>query len=235
MPQTLSPALSAILKDQSPQEVLQVGLGDFDLTLSACQTLNTLDDAAMTLLTSTCLQHAEFLKEVRKRNVEALMDMVELSWTPADEVLPDLYFQNRSVDLAIINEVGPFDQALVTLYYVDKMLASRGTLVINNADTPVMKKLCQYLVNEREYSLQQTLGDKPKDALLPRLLRRQFHRAPVFVKNTVKTVINPDLLRLDDDPRLHGSMVVLTGPVAEGDIDMDFDTLLESILEEEGQ
>ncbi|PAV27086.1 hypothetical protein CF392_02845 [Tamilnaduibacter salinus] len=227
--------LTSVIRDQTPQEVLQVGLGDFDLTLSVCQTLNTLDDTALTLLTGTRLQHAEFLKAVRQRNVDALMDVVELNWTPADEVLPDLYFQNRSVDLAIINEVGPYDQALVSLYYVDKMLASRGTLVIHNADTSVMKTLCQYLVNEREYTVQHTLGGKPDDALIPRLLRRQFHRAPGFVKNTVKTVIHPDLLRLDEDPRLQGSMVVLTGPVAEGDIDMDFDTLLESILEEERQ
>ncbi|MDX1755690.1 MAG: hypothetical protein R3175_06505 [Marinobacter sp.] len=224
--------LTTVIREQAPQEVLQVGLGNFDLTLSVCRALNDLDNSALTLLTPNLIQHSDFLKEVTKRGVETLMELVELNRTPADEVLPDLYFQNRSINMAIVNDMGQFDQALVALYYVDKMLVSRGTLVINNANNPVMRKLCHYLVAEREYSLQRTFGGAKGEALLPRLLRSQFHKAPEFVKNTMKTLINPDLLRLDEDPRLQGSMVVLTRRVEEGEIDMDFDTLLESIMNE---
>ncbi|MEQ9545561.1 MAG: hypothetical protein RIK85_06105 [Marinobacter sp.] len=230
--QPRSSFVTSIIEEHAPQEVLQLGLGDFDLTLSVCRVLNTLDNSALTLLTPNLLQHSEFLKETRKRNVETVMDLVELNRTPADEVLPDFYFQNRAINLAIINEVGPFDQALVAIYYVDKMLVSRGTLILNNADTPVMRKLCRYLVSQREYTLQQTLGGVKNGSALTRLLRRQFNKAPGIVKNTVNTLINPDLLMLDDDPELQGSVIVLTRRAEEGEIDMDFDTLLESIMSE---
>lgn len=224
--------VTSIIEKQAPQEVLQLGRGDFDLTLSICRALRALENSALTLLTPNLLQHSEFLKETRKRNLETVMDLVELNRTPADEVLPDFYFQNRAINLAIINEVGPFDQALVAIYYVDKMLVSRGTLILNNADTPVMRKLCRYLVTEREYTLQQTLGGVKNGSALTRLLRRQFNRAPKVVKNTVNTLINPDLLMLNENPELQGSMIALTRRAEEGEIDMDFDTLLESILSE---
>lgn len=232
LPPSKTSFVTAILKQQAPQEVLQLGLGDFDLTLSVCEALNTLENSALTLLTPSLLQHSDFLKEVQKRHLGSLMDLVELHRTPADEVLPDLYFQNRSVNLAIINDIGHFDQALVALYYVDKMLISRGTLVLNNADTPVMRKLCRYLVNEREYTIQQTLDSGSNESWLTRLLRSQLNKAPKTLKNTARNLINPDLLMLDEDPRLQGSMIALTRRVEEGDIDMDFDTLLESIMNE---
>lgn len=222
--------VTSLIEEHAPQEVLQLGLGSFELTLAVCKALNALDNAALTLLTPSLIQHSDFLKEVKKRDVEPLMDLVELNRTPADEVLPDLYFQNRSINFAIINEIAQFDQALVALYYVDKMLMSRGTLILNDADKPVMRKLCHYLMTEREYTIQQALDTAEQAPLLGRLLRSQFNRAPGFVQDAVRTLINPDLLMLDEDPRLQSPMIALTRRVEEGEIDMDFDTLLESIM-----
>ncbi len=222
--------ITSLIQEHAPQEVLQLGLGSFELTLAVCQALDALGNSAMTLLTPNLIQHSDFLKEVKKRDAEALMSLVELNRTPADEVLPDLCFQNRSIDLAIINEISQFDQALVALYYIDKMLVSRGTLIINEADSPVMNKLCQYLVTEREYTLQSSLDSTKSEPIPLRLLRSQYSKAPKVVQDTVKTLFNPELLKLDQDPRLMGSTVALTRRVEEGEIDMDFDTLLESIM-----
>ncbi|UZE94592.1 class I SAM-dependent methyltransferase [Alkalimarinus alittae] len=224
--------ITTLIKEHAPQDTLQLGLGNLDLTLSVCQALNQLDNAALTLITPSLSQHSSFLKEMNKLKIGMLSDLVELIRTPADEVLPDFYFQNRTIDLAIINENEAFDQALVAFYYVDKMLVSKGTVIINDADSPVMKKLCRYLVTEREYTLQRTLESTKKGPVVSRLLRKQFNRAPEIIKNTVKTFINSELLISDEDLGLECSMVALTKRAEEGEIDMDFDTLLESIINE---
>lgn len=224
--------ITTLINEHVPEDTLQIGLGNLDLTLSVCQSLNDIDNAALTLITPSLTQHSSFLKEMNKLKEGMLSDFVELIRTPADEVLPDFYFQNRSIDLAIINESGAFDQALVSFYYVDKMLVSKGTVIINNADTPVMKKLCRYLITEREYTLQKTLGSHKKGRVITRLLRSQFNRAPNIIQNTVKTFINADLLISDEELGLECSMVALTKRAEEGEINMDFDTLLASIINE---
>lgn len=224
--------IASLIKEHAPQDTLQLGLGNLDLTLSVCQALNDIDNAALTLITPTVSQHSTFLKEMNKLKLGMLSDLVELIRTPADEVLPDFYFQNRTIDLAIVNDADAFDQALVAFYYVDKMLVSRGTVIVNDADTPVMKKLCRYLVTERGYSLQRSLESTKKGPLVGRLLRNQFNRAPEFIKSKIKRVVNSELLMTDEDLGLQCSMVALTKRAEEGDIGMDFDTLLESIINE---
>lgn len=224
--------VTSLITQHKPQDTLQLGLGNLDLTLSVCQSLNEIDHAALTLITPSVSQHSSFLKEMNKLKIGMLSDLVELIRTPADEVLPDFYFQNRSIDLAIINGGEAFDQMLVAFYYVDKMLVSKGTVIINDADTPVMKKLCRYLVTERDYTLQKALESTTKGPFVGRFLRNQFNRAPDFIKNRVKTLVNSELLMTDEDLGLKCSMVALTKRTEEGEIDMDFDTLLESIINE---
>ncbi|WP_250658077.1 hypothetical protein [Alkalimarinus coralli] len=224
--------VTSLIDEHAPQDTLQLGLGNLDLTLSICQSLNKIENAVLTLITPSVSQHSSFMKEMNKLKLGLLNDLVELIRTPADEVLPDFYFQNRTVDLAIINESGPFDQALVAFYYVDKMLVSRGTVIINDADTPVMKKLCRYLITERGYTFQKALENPKKAPLITRLLRSQFNRAPGFIKETAKIIFNSELLMPDEEIGLQCSIVALTKRVEEGDIEMDFDTLLESIINE---
>jgi hypothetical protein len=224
--------VTTLLHEHKPQNTLQLGLGNLDLTLSVCQTLNAIDNAALILITPNIAQHSRFSIEFNKLKEGFLTDLVELIRTPADEVLPDFYFQNRSIDFAIINESAPFEQALVAFYYVDKMLASRGTIVINDVDTPVMRKLCRYLITERDYTVQNTLNSVSKGPLISRLLRNQFNKAPDFLKDKIKMFVNAELLLTDEDLGLQCSSIALTKPAAEGEIELDFDSLLESIINE---
>ncbi len=230
--ETQTSFVTSLITQHKPQDTLQLGLGNLDLTLSVCQSLNEINNAALTLITPSVSQHSNFLKEMNKLKVGMLSDLVELIRTPADEVLPDFYFQNHSIDFAIINASDAFDQMLVALYYVDKMLVSKGTVIISDADTPVMKKLCRYLVTERGYTLQKSLESTVKSPVVGRFLRSQFNRAPTFIKNRVKAFVNSELLITDQDLGLQCSMIALTKRREEGEIDMDFDTLLESIINE---
>ncbi|WP_139173228.1 class I SAM-dependent methyltransferase [Marinobacter mobilis] len=224
--------VASVISEQTPQEVLQLGLGSMDSTLSVCEALDAIDNSALTLITPTVGQHSTFIREMNKRQDGLLGELVELIRTPADEVLPDFYFQNRSIDLAIINDTGQFDQALVALYYVDKLLASKGTIILNNADNPMIGKLCRYLVSERGYTVQSTLGQPKQTPLAVRILRAQFNRAPGFIQSRIERLINPELLTSGDEPGLDCSTIALVKPVQEGEVDMDFDTLLESIMNE---
>ncbi|MFD2230445.1 class I SAM-dependent methyltransferase [Alkalimarinus sediminis] len=224
--------VTSLIKKHQPQDALQIGLGNLDLTLAICHELNDIDDAALTLITPSLSQHSSFLKHMNKVKVGMLSDLVELIRTPADEVLPDFYFQNRTVDMAIINGGEAFDQMLVAFYYVDKMLVSKGTVIINDADSPVMKKLCRYLVSERDYTLQTSLESADKPPVIGNFLRKQLKRAPGFISDKVKMFVNPELLVSDEELGVQCSTLALTKPIDEGEIDMDFDTLLESIINE---
>jgi len=120
----------------------------------------------------------------------------------------------------------------VAFYYVDKMLVSKGTVIINDADSPVMKKLCRYLVSERDYTLQTSLESADKPPVIGNFLRKQLKRAPGFISDKVKMFVNPELLVSDEELGVQCSTLALTKPIDEGEIDMDFDTLLESIINE---
>lgn len=226
------------LNEHSPQNTLQLGLGNLDQTLSTCHTLKNLNNATLTLITPTLMQHSKFSQELKKLKEDALINLVELIRTPADEVLPDFYFQNSSFDLAIMNDCSQFDQAMVAFYYIDKMLISRGTLIITDADTPVMRKLCRHLLTERSYNIgssfniNKSINDIKKGPKIARLLRERFNKAPALFTDRIKPFLNAELLLTDEDLGLGCSIIAFTKPAEEGEIEMDFDSLLESIINE---
>jgi len=224
--------ISNILNEHKPQNTLQLGLGNLDQTLSTCQTLKSVNHATLTLITPTVMQHSKFSQELKKLKESSLEDLVELIRTPADEVLPDFYFQNSSLDLAIMNDCTQFDQALVAFYYIDKMLVSRGTIIITDADTPVMKKLCRHLLTERSYTIEKSVNTTKKGPKIARILRERFNKAPALLTDRIKPFLNAELLLTDEDLGLGCSIIAFTKPAEEGEIEMDFDSLLESIINE---
>lgn len=230
--QAQSSFISDLLSDHLPQNTLQLGLGNLDQTLLTCQTLNSINHATLTLITPTMMQHSTFSKELKKLKEDSLENLVELIRTPADEVLPDFYFQNCSLDLAIINDCTQFDQALVAFYYIDKMLISRGTIIITDADTPVMKKLCRHLLTERGYTIEKRVDSPKKGRKIARILRERFNKAPALFTDRIKPLLNTELLLTDEDLGLGCPMIAFAKQAEEGEIEMDFDSLLESIINE---
>jgi hypothetical protein len=230
--ETQTSFITNALNEHSPQNTLQLGLGNLDQTLSTCHTLKNLNNATLTLITPTLMQHSKFSQELKKLKEDALIDLVELIRTPADEVLPDFYFQNSSFDLAIMNDCSQFDQAMVAFYYIDKMLISRGTLIITDADTPVMRKLCRHLLTERSYTINKSINSIKKGPKIARLLRERFNKAPALFTDRIKPFLNAELLLTDEDLGLGCSIIAFTKPAEEGEIEMDFDSLLESIINE---
>lgn len=224
-----------LISQSQPKQIIQVGTDE--LTLVLCQANHKLKDSELTLVDykresseSPCLPD---LSDFENDNVERLE-------APVDEALPDLCFQDRKIDFAIINLSARFDEVMVAFYYLDKMLNGGATVVITNADNPVMRRLGRHIVRESGYEIKDSIGGEIAKASLSRLFRQRFQQVPALIRSQIEKVINPALLSNDEDQGIHGTTLALTKPVTskipepdnEAQLNMDFDTLLQSIMED---
>ncbi len=244
MPDHRSTMDSAFICNQiaqsKPRQIIQVGIDE--LTLTLCQANSKLDGSELILVDFKregiegdgigTLCHPD-LSDFEDDNVERLD-------APVDEALPDLCFQDRKIDFAIINLSARFDEVLVAFYYLNKMMSPGASLIITHADKPVMRRLCRHIVRESGFSIQDSIGGEIAKASLSRMFRQRFQQVPALIRNQIEKLINPALLSSDEDEGIQGTTLALLKPlsvqVSSPDFDtqmnMDFDTLLQSIMED---
>ncbi len=224
-----------LIAQSEPKQILQVGTDE--LTLRLCQANSQLSNSELTLV------------DFKKSDEQALshpdlsdfeQDCVERLEAPVDEALPDLCFQDRKIDFAIINLSPRFDEVLVAFYYLNKMMNPGATLIITHADNPIMRRLCRHVVRESGYDIKSSIGGEIAKASLSRMFRQRFQQVPALIRNQIEKVINPALLSSDEDAGIQGTTLALLKPMTsavktndfETQMNMDFDTLLQSIMED---
>ncbi|MCP5160106.1 MAG: hypothetical protein H7A00_00250 [Hahellaceae bacterium] len=228
--------LKSEIERSQPRNILQMGLGGVDETLMIADLLEQVSGAALTLIESPAGKALKQDKDARtKLNALCERASVERIGAPFDEVLPDFYFQHHCWDMVIVNPLERFDQALVALYYLDKMLLSQGSLLLWGTDTPVMAKVCHHLQSESGYILIEQ-SDKANRArpLKTKLLKQVLDRAPAWIRRLAHSTLNPQLLG-EEKPGgeiVYGEAVLLRKPLPENESDMDFDTLLAVLSKE---
>lgn len=227
-----------------PRNVIHIGGEDIDLTETLCEGVNLIEDALLTLIPSYAASEKPapgLLKYCAKINTDYPIEMVNI---PADKVLPDFYFQQQRIDLALLQPATNFEQAMVAFYYLDKMLAANGAVIISRADLPVMKRLCRHMIWEHGYRLTANeAGAKEKSPLFTQAVKFGLTKVPKAVKSKLNDWLHPDLLDMDSRLQIAGGIVYLLKPVDAGknksDVDyeaqmnMDFDALLETLMKEQ--
>ncbi len=225
--------LKAEIAVNQPRNILQLGLGDVDDTLILADLLEQVPGAALTLIESAA-REAQYDQDTRAK-LKALCERssVERIGAPFDEALPDFYFQHHCWDMVIMNPFERFDQALVALYYLDKMLLSQGELLLWGTDTPVMARLCLQIQENNSYQLVEQWGVKPPSVSLgTRLLRTAMAKAPASIERLARLVLNPRLWESEGKSPVFGRSVLLRKPMPLNEADMDFDTLLAVLSKE---
>ena len=239
MPDHRSTMDSAFICNQitqsKPKQILQVGLDE--LTLTLCQANSKLDGSELTLVDFK-LKDTETLCHPDLSDFES--DNVERLDAAVDEALPDLCFQDRKIDFAIINLSTRFDEVLVAFYYLNKMMNPGANLIITHADKPIMRRLCRHIVRESGFDIQDSIGGEIAKASLSRMFRQRFQQVPALIRNQIEKLINPALLSSDEDEGIQGTTLSLLKPLnaklsspdSDTQMNMDFDTLLQSIMED---
>ncbi|ARU55645.1 MAG: hypothetical protein MI864_12375 [Pseudomonadales bacterium] len=239
--------ISDLITDKQPMNVIQVGMGNNIMTTAVCLALTQIEEGLLTIvsppLSATEEQPIHQLDSLRKEKLETSNWPVELVEVAPEKVLPDLYFQSRTMDFAIINEQRRFDEAMIAFYYIDMMMPPGGTIIITSADRPVMRKLCRYMALERRYPCSPPQLEKKAGLFLRKMLKDRLDKAPAKFRNRVREFVNPDLLVTNEDLGIEGDLIIFTKPgdhiskredmEYEAQLNMDFDSLLESIMQED--
>ena len=127
MANTPSPAelIHSVVSKQNPESILQIGLSSLDIMKAICTATASNESNVITLIEPLLYERPEnnaILEQLKNENLHQTIDFMA---TSADQVLPDLYFQELSFDLAIMNPCATYEETFVTFYYLHKMFALR--------------------------------------------------------------------------------------------------------------
>ena len=85
-------------KTAAPQSILQIGAGYYETSKVLTDALGSLEEPQFTLVVGD--NDSSVLEQLNSDGLDEWADIVP---QPADQVLPDFYFQEHRFDLAIIN------------------------------------------------------------------------------------------------------------------------------------
>lgn len=205
---TIKQVIQTLIEANRPEAILYIGLGSPDVLEEVCRCTADNPATVITLIDPdlhTECSHTEALQHVKTQGLDT---HIEYMSTSADEVLPDLYFQELTFDMAILNPCRDYNETFVSFYYIDKMLQQNGLLLIPNTDSDIMAKLSRHLVKAAGYQIKKTPSSEQEANPLEQLLRRQYARIPAFIRQKIELVIREDILITDQELGLDGSFVV---------------------------
>ena len=235
--------LASFLDQAGAINILQIGLCTEAEQETLIQAINRTENASRSIITisSKAIESGEeaMIDHLKHR---ARKEEIEIIETEAVKALPDFYFQNQRFDFAVIHTSGSALQALVAFYYVDQILKTGGNLVINLQNQPAMLKLARHVATETRYNNLNHPNSNTALSRIRNLARTRLSQLPSFFRRHFDTVVHPDLLLTDSDLGLGSSFARFVKNMAEmptGDsidyeeqLNMDFDTLLDSIMSE---
>ena len=114
-------------------------------------------------------------------------DRFEFYEEPSHVVLPRLLAASTRLQFALIDGWHTFDHTLVDFFFIDKMLDPGGVIVIDDVSWPAIRRLCDFIVTNRNYSI---LDVDP-------IASRRSGR--VAIKRLARQLLHP-LVRTDSTP-----------------------------------
>ncbi len=122
-------------------------------------------------------------------------ELIEFHEEPSHLALPALESSRRRFDLAFIDGWHTFDHALVDFFYLDHLLKVGGTVVLDDADWPSLRKLCRFIATNRAYRVLRCHVQDPCSGVpLRHQLRQLAGGLPKTMARLLRDeIINPDL------------------------------------------
>lgn len=220
--------IQTTLRKANPDAIVQIGTGSLRCAEAIIQTVRELPSAQLTIIVSDA--DKTVFSQLRQQKLDQWADFIHL---PADQVLPDFYFQEQRFDFAVINPPSSQQETLVGFYYINKLLSKNSILMVNEPPENGVRELCRHVLNTGDYEVVATSQAQGSMSRLERLLRERYQQLPQLIKARTDQLINPALLETDAMLGLAGNTIVfnkLTGVAKEPQWDeMDVDAMIEAM------
>ena len=219
---------SLILK-KKPQNIVQIGLSGLADITATCDAASQVEGASITLIEPDLYSNDHYSAIPSQLQQRELDHCIEFLTTPPDQVLPDLYFQEQTIELAIINPCSTYDETFVSFYYLNKMLPKDAVILINNAQSNIMRTLCRHMIGNVDYIIKGGLKTTPPKYSLEKLLRNQYKKAPDFIKNQIAALVHPDLLATNEELSTLGTIIALQKTQGQEHEETNVEAMLEAL------
>ena len=124
------------------------------------------------------------LHNIKRAGYENLYEFHEET---SQHFLPVLVGRGQRIDFAFIDGWHTFDHVLIDFFYIDQMLNTGGIVVFDDVGYPSIKRVCDFVVTNREYEIFDCVRQDAKNSL-----RRRG-------KTALARLLNP-LVRTDKTP-----------------------------------
>jgi len=99
------------------------------------------------------------LENLKRAGYQEIIEFLE---QPSHLALPSLEARGVKVDFAFIDGWHTFDQALLDFFYADRLLRVGGVVVLDDTDFKSIRKVCRYVVTNRQYTVLRCLPPSPE-------------------------------------------------------------------------
>lgn len=202
--QSTGELLQRAVRDVRPEVSLEIGLAYGVSTLFICDAIQGLAAPGVHIVADP-FQHGKW-QGIGLRNIaEAGFDpIVSFHPEPSELLLPRLVAEGRRIDLAFIDGLHRFDQAMVEFYYVNRLLRPGGIVLFDDAARRGVNRVVRHALTYPAYEVYGSTEAPPASRSLPGALRRRAAASP-----RAQRVIRRDVLERDWDLGILGQCVGL--------------------------
>lgn len=222
--------LRKIIQHARPHAIVQVGAGALETTLALCEAMTADDSATLTLVEPNLYTDPAcraVLDALRHHEFDTAVEMIG---NPADQALPDFFFQEQVYDLAVLNPLPTAEQNFIALYYLGKLLPKGALLLIADAGGDNVKPWLRRLVLTGDYRVQRQPGAREEQPLLEKILRNRYQKLPAIVRGKIEDMIKPELITPDSDLGLSGDFIVLEKLNSGCAVEMDVEQMIAELV-----
>lgn len=214
--------------ESDAQSVLQIGAGCYETSKALVDALGNLEGPQFTIVVGD--NDSNVLQRLNEDGLDEWADIVP---QPADQVLPDFYFQENRFDFAVINAGYTYDETLVCFYYVNKMLSKGNKIIVNQAGDDKMHALCRHILEAGDFVVSAASESPKQVSKLESIVREQYKKLPAWIHRQAEMVINPLLLESASTLGLDGDVVVfekITEVEEKLEDEVDVDAMIEAMI-----
>jgi predicted O-methyltransferase YrrM len=196
--------LQRAIRDVRPTVSLEVGLAYGVSTLFICDAIQSLPQPGTHIVLDP-YQNGKWrgigLKNLRDAGFEPIVEFHEEA---SELFLPKLVAEGRRVDLAFIDGLHRFDQALVEFYYINRLLRPGGVVLFDDAARRSVNRVIRHALTYPAYEVYGTTEPSPATRSLLGSVR--LKAASV---RYMRRILRADLLQRDWDLGILGRCVGL--------------------------
>jgi predicted O-methyltransferase YrrM len=196
--------LQEIIRRVKPRVSLEIGFAYGVSTLYICEALADVNQSARHIVMDP-FQSSQWrgigLRNIRQAGFGSMVDFRE---DHSEIVLPELVRSGLLVDFALIDGWHTFDQVMVELYYLNRLLRVGGVMVFDDADRRSVNRVIRHALTYPAYRVFEAGRSHAHRVSLAGRLRRSAAAFP-----GAAAVLRPDFVKRDWDLGVHGTCVAL--------------------------